>query len=273
MQLPHSAAQMRLAASAAVDQPFVRLVDVAKHYRTRGGATLVAIEHYDLEVAEGQFVSVVGPSGCGKSTLLKLVAGLLRPSRGYVELRGTRVTGPQPDVGMVFQSPVLLKWRTVLRNVLLPIQILRRSPTEYEPKARALLQLAGLAEFADHYPWELSGGMQQRVALCRALIHDPSLLLMDEPFGALDEMTREEMNDSLLHIWAATRKTVLFVTHSIAEAVYLSDRVVVVSARPSRVVADLPIALPRPRTPGMRFTAAFNEYVRDVRQHLGLRVS
>jgi len=257
-------------ADGQADGPMLRVEALQKTYRARSGALVRAIDRYDFAVEQGEFVSVVGPSGCGKSTLLKLVAGLIAPTAGRVLLRNREVIGPQPDFGMVFQAPTLLKWRSVLNNVLLPIQILRQRRADYLERARELLRMTGLEEFADVYPWELSGGMQQRASICRALIHDPSLLLMDEPFGALDEMTREVMNDQLLHLWSRTRKTVIFVTHSIPEAVYLSDRVVVVSPRPSEVVDVIDIALPRPRTQAAKFTPEFAEAVKAVRARLGL---
>ena len=248
----------------------LRIEALEKTYRTRTGALIRAIERYDFDVEHGELVSVVGPSGSGKSTLLKLIAGLIAPTGGRILLRGQEVVGPQPDFGIVFQAPTLLKWRSVLNNVLLPIQILRRPRAEYLTRARELLAMTGLEEFADVYPWELSGGMQQRASICRALIHDPSLLLMDEPFGALDEMTREVMNDQLLRVWSATHKTIVFVTHSIPEAVYLADHVVVVGPRPSQVVDVIRVDLPRPRTQAVKFTPEFAEAVKLVRARLGL---
>jgi NitT/TauT family transport system ATP-binding protein len=265
-----TAHQAASGADGQLDGPMLRVEALQKSYRTRTGATVRAIDHYDFGVGQGEFVSVVGPSGCGKSTLLKLVAGLIAPTAGRVLLRGHEVVGPQPDFGMVFQAPTLLKWRSVLNNVLLPIQILRRPRAAYLERAQELLRMTGLEEFGDVYPWELSGGMQQRASICRALIHDPSLLLMDEPFGALDEMSREVMNDQLLRVWSATRKTVIFVTHSIPEAVYLSDHVVVVSPRPSRVVDVVTSDLERPRTQAVKFTPQFAETVKLVRARLGL---
>ena len=252
------------------DGPMLRIEALEKTYRTRTGGLIHAIERYDFGVEHGEFVSVVGPSGSGKSTLLKLIAGLIAPTGGRILLRGQEVLGPQPDFGMVFQAPTLLKWRSVLNNVLLPIQILRRPRADYLERAHELLRMIGLEEFAGVYPWELSGGMQQRVSICRALIHDPSLLLMDEPFGALDEITREALNDELLRLWSATRKTIVFVTHSIPEAVYMSDHVVVVGPRPSRVVDVITTDLPRPRTQAVKFTPEFAEAVKTVRARLGL---
>jgi NitT/TauT family transport system ATP-binding protein len=244
---------------------------LSKTYHLRGRTDVQAIADITCEVAHGEFVALVGPSGCGKTTLLKVLAGLLTPSGGTFLFDGQPLTGPRSDFGIVFQNPVLPAWRSVLDNVLLPIDILRRDRRAYRPRAIELLKLVNLEGFHDRYPFELSGGMQQRVSLCRALIHDPSVLLMDEPFGALDAMTREEMNDELLRIWEETRKTVLFITHSISEAVYLADRVLVLSARPSRVKADVPVPLPRPRRLGMRFGPEFSGAVMRIRDVLGLK--
>jgi NitT/TauT family transport system ATP-binding protein len=209
-----------------------------------------ALEGIDLEVGENELVTIVGRSGCGKSTLLRIVAGLLQPTLGSVLIDGTRVTGPRRDVSFVFQRPALLPWRTVIQNVLLPVEIHGLDRREYGRRAHDLLELVGLEGFADRSPWELSGGMQQRAALCRALIADPSILLMDEPFAALDALTREELSLELQRIWNEHRKTILFVTHSIEEAVLLADRVVVMSPRPGRIARIVPVDLPRPRSLG-----------------------
>ncbi len=243
----------------------IELASIAKTYRSRQGDPIPAVEAVSLEVKEKEFVSIVGPSGCGKSTLLKLVAGLVAPSGGHVRIGGREVLAPFPDVGIVFQSAVLLPWRTVLDNVMFSVEMLGRPSEGYRDRARNLLALAGLEGFERKYPWELSGGMQQRVAICRALIHDPSILLMDEPFGALDAMTREEMSFELLRIWDERRKTILFVTHSISEAILLSDRVVVMSARPGRVLRVLEIGLPRPRAVEMEFDERFKEQSAEIR--------
>jgi NitT/TauT family transport system ATP-binding protein len=219
-----------------------------------------ALREISLEVARGELVALVGPSGCGKSTLLRIVAGLREASGGRVEVDGRRVRGPVAEVGMVFQAPVLLHWRRILDNVLLPAELAGRDPGRYRERARQLLALVGLEDFAGKLPRELSGGMQQRASLCRALLLDPPLLLMDEPFGALDAMTRDEMNLELLRVWGETRdarKTILFVTHSIPEAVLLADRVVVMTPRPGRVAAVFDVPLPRPRGMGMRGDARF----------------
>jgi NitT/TauT family transport system ATP-binding protein len=243
----------------------IELASVSKTYRSRHGDLVRAVEDVALEIKEKEFVSLVGPSGCGKSTLLRLVSGLTPPTRGAVRIRGHEVRGPFPDVGFVFQSAVLLPWRTVLDNILFSIEMLGLRRDEHRERAQGLVELAGLAGFERKYPWELSGGMQQRVAICRALVHDPSLLLMDEPFGALDAMTREEMGLELLRIWEERRKTILFVTHSIPEAILLADRVVVMTARPGRLARVLDITLPRPRTVDVEFTPRFKELSDEIR--------
>jgi NitT/TauT family transport system ATP-binding protein len=225
-----------------------------------------AIEDLSFEVGENEFVSVVGPSGCGKSTTLRLIAGLERPSSGAVRVRGRGVEGPIRDAAMVFQSPVLLPWRRTLGNVLFPAEMSGRRGRDYRSRALELVKLAGLEGFERSYPHELSGGMQQRVSICRALLLDPALLLMDEPFGALDVLTRERMGFELQRIWASTKSTVLFVTHSIAEAVLLSDRILVLSPRPGRARAVLEVALPRPRSVEVLSEPAFVELSARVRE-------
>ena len=224
----------------------IRIDDLTQVYR-RGRTTTHALDRVSLEVRDGEFLAVVGPSGCGKSTLLRLIAGLLSPVSGRILLNETEVRGPQTALGIVFQSPVLLEWRNVLDNVLLQLELRGIEPAPYRERAHALLAQVGLGEFADRYPRELSGGMKQRAAIVRALIHDPPLLLMDEPFGALDALTREQMRIDLEALWAKTRKTVVFITHSIDEAVLLADRVAVMSPRPGRIEREIPIGLPRPR--------------------------
>jgi NitT/TauT family transport system ATP-binding protein len=243
----------------------IELASVGKTFRSRHGELVHALEHVSLAIQADEFVSIVGPSGCGKSTLLKLVAGLDVPSRGVVRIRGREVREPFPDVGIVFQSAVLLPWRTVFHNVMFSIEMLGLAGDAWRARAQELIALAGLAGFERKYPWELSGGMQQRVAICRALVHDPSLLLMDEPFGALDAMTREEMGLELLRIWDERRKTILFVTHSIPEAILLSDRVVVMTPRPGRLARVLEIPLPRPRVVEMEFDDRFKEVSDEIR--------
>ncbi|HEX9466566.1 MAG TPA: ABC transporter ATP-binding protein [Alphaproteobacteria bacterium] len=238
-----------------------------KIYKTLEGADIEALKNVSFAIGEGEFVTVVGPSGCGKTTLLKILAGILRRSAGDVRLRGKAVDGPSRDVGVVFQSPVLLPWRTVLQNVMLPIELQQRDRAAFERRARDYIKLVGLQGFEQKYPNELSGGMQQRVGICRALVHDPAFLLMDEPFGALDAMTRETMNLELLRIWDESRKTVLLVTHSIPEAVFLADRVIVMSPRPGRITEIIGVDLPRPRQLAMINSAHFGGYVEAIRRH------
>ncbi|HEX7216766.1 MAG TPA: ABC transporter ATP-binding protein [Methylomirabilota bacterium] len=243
----------------------IRLEGVEKTYRTRRGDLVHALAETTLTVGANEFVTLVGPSGCGKSTLLKLVAGLVPPTHGRIHVRDQPVEEPFPDVGFVFQQPVLLPWRTVMDNVLFSIEMLGLEPRQYRKPAGDLLELTGLAGFETKYPRELSGGMQQRVAICRALLPDPSLLLMDEPFGALDAMTREEMSLELLRIWEERRKTILFVTHSIPEAILLADRVVVMSSRPGRISRVITVDLPRPRTMDLEFDPRFKSHSDEVR--------
>ncbi|HZB93015.1 MAG TPA: ABC transporter ATP-binding protein [Stellaceae bacterium] len=232
---------------------------------------VVALEDIEFGVADGEFVAILGPSGCGKSTLLKILAGLLPATSGEAMLRGTPILGPRRDIGVVFQSPVLFPWRSVLANVLLPADVQRLDRPRHERIARELLELVGLGGFEHCYPWQLSGGMQQRVAIVRALVHDPALLLMDEPFGALDAMTREQMNLELQRIWLERRKTVVFITHSIPEAVFLADRVLVMTPRPGRIAEIVAVDLPRPRSLDAMNTAEFGETVRRIRGHFNVR--
>jgi NitT/TauT family transport system ATP-binding protein len=248
-----------------VAAPLIVVSNLEKTYRTRGRSLVRALGGISLDVAEGEFITIVGQSGCGKTTFLKILAGLLPRSAGSVYLRGRVVDGPSRDIGVVFQDPVLLPWRNVVDNVMLPVQVLGLDRQPSRRRALGLLELAGLQGFEDKYPHELSGGMRQRVALARALVHDPSLLLMDEPFGALDAMTREVMNLELLRIWREARKTVVFVTHSIPEAVFLADRVVVMSARPGRIVDVVSVELPRPRDLDMMASDEFGVYTRKIR--------
>jgi NitT/TauT family transport system ATP-binding protein len=252
---------------------FIDLERVGMVYAAATGPVR-ALEDISFAVEQGEFVALVGPSGCGKSTLLRLVAGLRPATTGRVSVDGREVGRPIADVGMVFQAPVLLKWRTILDNVLLPAELSGRRRSDYRGRAEALLRLVGLDDFAGTLPRELSGGMQQRASLCRALLLDPPLLLMDEPFGALDAMTRDEMNVELLRVWGETgddtsrRKTVLFVTHSIPEAVFLADRVVVMTPRPGRVARIFTIALPRPRTVETRGAPEFGRVGLEIYQAL-----
>lgn len=249
--------------------PIVSIENVSKVFGNGANST-TALHRVNLTIQPGEFVSLIGPSGCGKSTLLRLVADLLQPTEGTIRVKGKtpRQARLNRDYGIVFQSPVLYDWRTVKRNVQLPLEIMRYPPAERERLAEEMLTLVGLAEFRDHRPWQLSGGMQQRVAIARALAFKPSILLMDEPFGALDELTRERMNYELLNIWSQTNTTVIFVTHSIPEAVFLSSRVVVMTPRPGKIEKVIPIDLPRPRTFETREQTRFFELVTEVRESL-----
>jgi NitT/TauT family transport system ATP-binding protein len=254
-------------ATGATNREVIAIEDVSLVYRAKNSA-VQALDRVSIGAAEGEFVALVGPSGCGKSTLLKLVSGLIPPSGGVIRVNRQPVRGPTASIGIVFQNPLLMAWRSTLRNVLLQIEIRGLPVANYRATAQELIELVGLAGFEDAYPHQLSGGMQQRVGLCRALIHDPDLLLMDEPFGALDALTREQMNAELQRIWMDRRKTVLFITHSISEAVYLADRVLVMSARPGRIVGEINVDLPRPRTVESTETLEFAHFTRQVRQHL-----
>jgi len=247
----------------------IEIAGLTKSYATRDGATVAALAPLNLSIRQGEFLTIVGPSGCGKSTLLKILAGTLQRSGGSVRLGGKSLEGPTRDVGMVFQNPVLLPWRTVEQNALLPIEIQRLDTEGFKARAAELFRLVGLEGFGQRYPKELSGGMQQRVGIVRALIHDPAVLLMDEPFGALDAMTREHMNLELLRIWQRAGKTVILVTHSIPEAIFLADRVAVMSARPGRVEEVITLDLPRPRDLDLINSPEFGAYVKRVRAHFG----
>jgi NitT/TauT family transport system ATP-binding protein len=233
-----------------------------------GDGAVNALDDVHFDVKRGEFFSIVGPSGCGKTSLLRAVAGLLIPSQGRISVNGSAVVGPTPNVGIVFQSPVLMAWRTVLDNVLLQAEVRGLNLREYRARAERLLRMVGLEGFEAKYPYQLSGGMQQRASICRALIHDPPLLLMDEPFGALDALTRERMNLELLRIWQESRKSVIFITHSIAEAVFLSDRVAVMSPRPGHVQEIVPIQLPAPRTIETMELPEFTKAVAYIRRSL-----
>jgi NitT/TauT family transport system ATP-binding protein len=238
-------------------------------YTSRNGELVTALDDVSFSIAEGEFIALLGPSGCGKTTLLKILNGTLSRTSGQVQMRGQPLDRPRPDIGRVFQAPVLLAWRTVLDNILLPIELgdskLKRR--DYEGRARDYLKMVGLEGFETKYPHELSGGMQQRVAIGRSLIRDPAMLLMDEPFGALDAMTRDLMNVELLRIWQTSRKTIVLVTHSIAEAVFLADRVFVMTPRPGRLSEIIPINLPRPRHLDMINSPEFGHYVRSIGRH------
>jgi NitT/TauT family transport system ATP-binding protein len=234
----------------------------------RGASAVVALRDISFRIADGEFVVIVGPSGCGKSTLLKILAGLLPPTDGAVDLNGSPIVGPRRDIGVVFQSPVLFPWRTVVDNVMLPADVQRLDHPAMRRRALELLGLVGLVGFEGRYPRELSGGMQQRVSIARALLHSPALLLMDEPFGALDAMTRETMNVELQRLWMQRRPTVLFITHSTSEAVFLADRVIVLTPRPGALADEFAVDLPRPRKLEVMNTERFGHYVQRVRAAL-----
>jgi NitT/TauT family transport system ATP-binding protein len=235
-----------------------------------------AVEAIDLQVQQGEFIAIVGPSGCGKSTFMKLATGLRRPSQGSIRIDGQPVTGPLKISGMAFQAPSLLPWRTTVDNVLLPLEIVepyrsnfKAKRAEYEQRARALLQKVGLAGYEDQFPWQLSGGMQQRASICRALIHEPKMLLLDEPFGALDAFTREELWCILRDLWAEQRFNVILVTHDLRESVFLADTVYVMSRSPGRFVVKRDIELPRPRELEVTYTREFTDIVHELRGHIG----
>ena len=252
-----------LSSETNAEAAYLCLQGVSKVYATHDGSVR-ALEQVSVGARRGEFLSVLGPSGCGKSTLLMIAAGLLRPSSGTVSIDGASVTRPRTDIGIVFQSPVLLEWRTALGNVMLQAEAKKLERTAAKRRARDLLGAVGLGGFEDKYPHELSGGMRQRVSLCRALIHDPGQLLMDEPFGALDALTRDQLVLDLQQICNQRRMTVLFVTHSVPEAVFLSDRIMVMTPRPGRLDRMIDIELPRPRTLAMRETPKFAGYIREI---------
>ena len=245
MSLQMNVASDRPAAAMAA-RTLIALEDVSKTYTTASGAGVHALDGVSLEIRDGEFVCVVGPSGCGKSTMLRLLAGLDACEEGQLIMDGEPILGPSPRVGVVFQAANLLPWLSVSENVRLPLRVGGRHAAD-QGRVEALLAMTGLSDFGERYPYELSGGMQQRAGICRALARDPEVLLMDEPFGALDALTRERMNLELQRIWQANRKTILLITHSISEAIFLADRVVVMSARPGRILKELPVNIPRPR--------------------------
>jgi len=267
------AAAARSGGGAHGAPPFVDFREVALAYDEQSG---LAVEDISLAIRPGEFVAIVGPSGCGKSTFMKLATGLQPPTRGTVTVAGERVTGPLKFVGMAFQAPTLLPWRTTLDNVLLPLEIVqpyratfKRDRAQFAERARALLRTVGLDGYGDKFPWELSGGMQQRASICRALVHQPKMLLLDEPFGALDAFTREELWCLLRDLWAEQRFTVILVTHDLREAVFLADTVYVMSARPGRILARREMELPRPRDLEVTYSDAFSQIVHDLREKIG----
>ncbi len=251
-------------------EPFIHLAGVRKAYRTRGKEFL-AVSQATFDVEEGELVALVGPSGCGKTTLLKILAGLHAYEAGEVRIgSAAQPFDPARDIGMVFQQPLLLKWRRVIDNVLLPAEILGLPMAQSRERARDLLALVGLQGAEDKYPYELSGGMQQRASIARALVHDPKLILMDEPFGALDALTREKMNLELLRIWQTAKKTIVFVTHGITEAVFLGTRVIVLTSGPARMADNFLVDLPHPRTLDMKTQEKFGDYTRRIYRLLGM---
>jgi len=252
--------------SARSARPVIEIKGVSKTYKTQDGE-VPSLQPLDFDIQDGEFLVVVGPSGCGKSTLLKLIAGLLPPTQGEIRVEGRVVASPHRDVGIVFQSALLLPWRRVLENVMMPVEVKGLPVEEYRKRALDLIKMVGLDGFERKYPWQLSGGMQQRAAICRALVHDPKIVLMDEPFGALDAMTRERMNVELQRIQRETRKTVLLITHSIPEAVFLADRVLVMSARPGRIDAIYDVTLPRPRSLDVMADPRFVALTQTIRRH------
>ncbi len=255
-----------VAPAAETRRPVIELRGVSKTYRTRDGE-VPSLRPIDFTVSDGEFVVIVGPSGCGKTTLLKMIAGLLPPSDGEIRVEGHTITKPHGGVGIVFQTAMLLPWRSVFRNVMMPVEVKGLPKAQYEERAHALLKMVGLEGFEKKYPWQLSGGMQQRASICRALVHDPKIVLMDEPFGALDAMTREKMNVELQRIQRETKKTVLLITHSIPEAVFLADRVMVMSHRPGNIAAVYDVALRRPRTIDVLADPEFVALTQKIRAH------
>ena len=261
---------MQVPCEESSTEAFGRFRNVRQSFHRLGSEELVAIADVSFDLRSGTLVSLLGPSGCGKTTFLRIVGGLARASAGSIHINGVEVTEPHADFGMAFQQPNLMPWRTVLWNVLFPMELRGEIGRKVQDRARDLLALVGLQGFEQSYPSQLSGGMQQRVALCRALVHRPKLLLMDEPFGALDELTRMEMQDLLLDIRAKTEATIMFVTHSISEAVYLSDAVVVFSKRPAVIADYLEVGLPYPRTAELRYSAAFTDLEHRAGRALGI---
>jgi NitT/TauT family transport system ATP-binding protein len=258
-----------------MSRPFVEIDNVAMRYGGVSGT--LALQNCSLNVEQGEFVAVVGPSGCGKSTLMRLVSGLWPATEGNVIVAGREVDGPLSMVGMAFQNPTLLPWRRILSNVMLPLEVvpehrrrLRAERPMYEARARELLRLVGLEGFDNKFPYQLSGGMQQRTSMCRALVHEPALLMLDEPFSALDVFTREDLWGVLQQVWMTRKPTVVLVTHDLREAVYLADRVLVMSARPGRIVAERKVDLPRPRTLDSTYAPEFQALVHDLRRYIAM---
>jgi NitT/TauT family transport system ATP-binding protein len=252
-----------------VNHPILFAENIYKAFPSREGE-VKALRDVSLAISDGEFVSLVGPSGCGKTTLLHILGGLLPADQGVVRIDGQILTQPRPEIGFVFQDPTLMPWRTVIKNVTLPLEVQGRDGQGHQQRAMELLGLAGLLGFERLYPHELSGGMQQRVAIARALIHEPSILLMDEPFGSLDAITRNQMNVELLRIWRATGKTILMVTHTIQEAIFLSDRVLIMSPRPGHIRATFEVDLPRPRDTEIYYNEEFASLYHEVRDSIAI---
>jgi NitT/TauT family transport system ATP-binding protein len=242
--------------------------DLRKIYVARAKEVVVALENFNIDVPAGEFLTMVGPSGCGKTTSLRLLAGLDEKSSGHMELAGSPIDGPRKDIGVVFQAPTLLAWRTVFDNIMLPIDVLGLGRKSYAASVNRLIEMAGLAGFEKKYPWELSGGMQQRVAICRALVHQPRVLLMDEPFGALDALTREAMNVELQEIWLQTKQTIILITHSISEAIFLGTRVAVMTPRPGTITEVIPVSFCRPRELSITTSPDFGNLAQRIRDIL-----
>lgn len=264
MSAPATPSATSASSPAAGASSGISIQETSKVFEGAKGQNIRAIEDISLSVDEGEIVSLIGPSGCGKSTLLMLISGLDLPTTGTVAVQGDNVTGPSPDVGVVFQRDLLFDWRNVIDNVLTPFEMLGEKTGPHKEKARELLGRVGLADFENRRPYELSGGMRQRVALARGLIQDPQVILLDEPFAALDALTREQIQIDVQRLWAGSAKTAVLVTHDIAEAVFMSDRIVVMSSRPSRIHTTVEVDLPRPRTPEVRESAEFATYERQV---------
>jgi NitT/TauT family transport system ATP-binding protein len=256
----------------AAAEPLLRIGGLSMRYASRRSGATQALAHVDLDIARGEFVAIVGPSGCGKTTLLKILAGLVEGFAGSAALAGQPIVRPSLEVGVVFQEPTLLPWRTVLDNILLPAELVKMDPLACRERALALMKKVGLAGFEHRYPKELSGGMRQRAGICRALVRDPQVLLMDEPFGALDAMTREFLNVELQRLWLDSGKTIVFVTHSIPEAVFLADRVVVMSPRPGRIAEIVPVGLARPRRLSDMAHESTGELLERIRRHFSHEV-
>ena len=256
-----------------VENPIIEVKNLSQHFKTTAGKTVVALENANVSIANTEFVSVLGPSGCGKSTLMQIMAGLVKQTTGEVYIKGKLSKGTSRDIGIVFQKPALFPWRPVIDNILLSAEILGMDKQQSKVRAQELLEMIGLGEMGNLYPYELSGGMQQRVGIARALMHDPEILFMDEPFGALDALTRENMGLELLEIWEKKRKTVVFITHSVSEALFLADRVLILSPRPGRIVEDFKVSLPRPRGLEIMSTVEFNEAANHLRTLLGASMS